>query len=345
MKIHSARVGRWLGDEAEYLSKITMGYKGPPIPILGTPWSVRDGDFFRNVFREIFNFTKIQLTSQIGGFTSLSDLISEASGSKMQTFNIQKVGVTGVVGVCNTLWFEGNLPVAGSVGAALTSNGTNCTRTTTGALGQTNAAGGDTLHIISGMLNASTGGNTLLCYDRLWHGAPAMNSSAAQGFTMTAPRYATAGAGAAGNVAWMEVGSPALAATAHSNTITYQDQDGNTAEAAAACAGVSGAIAKRFDHAANQWFFPLNTPDVGISKLTSYQCSAAVATGVMNLVLAHPLCFFPCPVTNYMAPQDGVNTMFNFQRVLDDACLSFIEFVKPATTATTYAGNLTLVSG
>lgn len=341
--IHSARIGRWLGEaDADLLAGATRGFYGGPIPVVGTPWASYRGDFVRNRLRTFYRFARVQLCSQIGGFASLSDLIAEATAGKRQDFNVQKVGVTGVAGVCNTLWYEGNRPAAGSIGAALPS-GTSCDRTTTGALGQTNPTSGDTLHIISAFMSASVGGNCLLLYDRLWHGAPAMNSSAAQTITMTLPRYASYPA-TVGNFAFMEVQS-ALAATAHNNTITYRDENNNTAEAAPACAGVSGAIAKRFDHVANQWFIPLNGNDAGITQLTQYQCSAAVASGAMNLVVGHPLCFIPFPVANYMVVMDGINSAFNFVRVEDGACVAMIEYMKAATTATTYAGQIVMVSG
>jgi hypothetical protein len=342
---NASRVARWLGQEqAEELARHTAGYYGRPLPIVGTPWASYRGDYVRNRLREFYVWNKVQLSSQIGGFASWSDLLAEYTAGKGQVCAVQKTGVTGVGAVCNTLWFEGTRPPAGAAGAALSSGGTQCNRATTGALGQADPGGGDTLHVLKTELASSQSGQQLLMVDRLWHGAPAMNSSAAQPITMSLPRYAS-GPDAVGNICFMEVGATALAATAHNNTITYCDQDGNAAEAAPACAGVSAAIAKRFDHAAYQWFMPLNGSDTGITQLTQYQCSAAVATGVMNLVVAHPVCFFPFPIGNYMVVMDGVSGAFQFARVLAGACLSFVEFMKPSTTAANYAGIITLVAG
>lgn len=283
-----------------------------------------------------------------GGFTDLGDIL--AKGSKVANNEVRafsKTGGTGVVGVGSSLWRLGALPAAGAVGAAL-ATGTNCTRSTTGALAQADPTSGYTKHLVSAFAQASVQGNTLLLFDRIWHGAPAMASTGAQTVTMTAARYATTGASglSRGNAIIMEVGTTALAATAHNNTYTYVDDMGNTAEAAAAFAGRSGAIADTHDQPVNgAMFAPLNAGDVGVSDITQYQCSASVATGVMNLVLLHPLLFVPCGAAYFGALIDGINSDISLEEVLTDACLSLAELAKPATTATTYHGHIRMIQG
>ena len=280
------------------------------------------------------------------GFTSLSDLISEATtGAKLQVLSYNKVGVTGVANRCNTLWYETAVPGVGATAAALAA-GTNHDRTTAGAMGpQSNAAGGDQLHLIGMEGNASVVSQGLLLYDRIWAGEPAPSTSGNQTVTMTPTRYATTGATGTskGNLAFIEVRT-ALGATAHTWTMTYVDDSGNAAEATAAHNGISSAAAKTFDHT-GVLGFALNAGDAGISDITIIANSASV-TGATCLVLAHPLMYIPgLAIANSGFIRDGINSAFNFQRVYDDACLALIEPLKPATTATTYYGFVTLCSG
>jgi hypothetical protein len=73
------------------------------------------------------------------------------------------------------------------------------------------------------------------------------------------------------------------------------------------------------------------------------QCSSAALTGAINFVIGHPLAFMGCLVLNVMLPFDGASMAF--PRVFDDAALAWLEVIKPATTATTYSGNVTFVHG
>lgn len=326
---HAQRAERWLGKDC--LAQILHGSEDLRIPV-----PIVNGDGLYAYCGDLIG------SIRGGGFTSLSDLISEATtGGKIQKLLYNKVGVTGAVGVANTLWFEGTVPAAGAAGAAL-AGGTDCTRTTTGALGpQTNATGGDTLHLTTMTGLATVAPNTLLLYDRIWHGVPLLNTTSGQTITHTLLRYAAA-ATAPGNFMFIEV-TTALAATAHNWTVVYVDQDGNTGATTGAVAGVASAIAKRLDHAGIN--LPLAAGDSGFQDLTTITLSATLASGAVNLVCGHPLGFIPCPVANAMVVIDGINSAFNLVRIYDDACLALLEIYKSATTATTYVGDLTAVSG
>ena len=198
------------------------------------------------------------------------------------------------------------------------------------------------MHLTSAVAIGAGSGGLLILYDRLWDGAVTMNSSAAQTVTGTPTRYT--GAASKGNVMWPEVRS-ALAATAHNHTWTYVDDQGNAAEAAAVVAGVSGAVAHRLDFSTGgQWFVPLNSGDIGVRNITQWQASAAVATGNIDIVLAHPLVFIPLPASYGPGVLDGVNSAFGLTQILTDACLNFAS-VQGSATSTHYSGMLTLVSG
>jgi len=110
--------------------------------------------------------------------------------------------------------------------------------------------------------------------------------------------------------------------------------------------GVSACVVGGIDLAAGQgsWFAPLAAGDVGIKALTNMSGSAAVGTGVIDWVIGHPIAVNVCPIANIACIDDGLYTSMNLTPILDNACLSFIELPKPASTATTYGGLVRAVS-
>jgi len=250
-----------------------------------------------------------------------------------------------------TLQFDAVLVSATLVHVIAAPGGTAHTSANTGALQFANPASG-TLHLTGGSVSCGTINNTLLVYDRLFSVAKTMNSTATEAVTGVPTRYQsttpTADDYAGDNFLFVEVGGTALAATAHNWTVcTYTDQDGNAAATLPSLAGNSSGIVDRLDHptANAQWFAPLASGDTGIQQLDQMQCSAAVATGVINFVIGHPLGWMSFPVINSFFP---FNWLFGADdlapRVFDDACIAFLEPVKPATTATTYTGKLSFIN-
>lgn len=373
MQTHSQRLERWLGAaEVERLSLLSRDWYGPPIAIAGVPGNVRAcggggfvgeiragwemsaldraEDILRRIKRGIRCATGPDKRSQLnGGFTSLSDLISEATaGAKRREFPFFKNGPTGVVNATSTLWRLGASPPAGATGSAAP-GGRALDDSTTGGMPFTNPASGDTQHFVSGFPCASVAGNTLLLYDRLFDVLKTMASTSTQAVTGVPTRYQSGTATnpdyIGGNFLFTEVGGTALAATAHNWTVcTYTDQ-ASAASTLPSFAGLASAIVDRLDMPLGSWFAPLETGDVGVKALTQMQCDASVATGVITFVVGHPLAWMPCPVANMVCVVDGINSAFNLARVFDDACLAFLEVAKPATTATVYSGSFTTVSG
>ena len=340
---------------------------GPPIAVAGVPgnvWAHRGGDFsgpiragqFMNAVdfavmrmkRAMRESSRRQLYQYNAGFTSLSDLIAEATSGKRYAFQFQKVGATGVVAVTNSLWGLGNQPAAGA-NASNAPGGDTTTSATTGAFAFTNPTGGDTQHFVVGYPTASVAGNTLLLYDRLFQVNKTMNSTATEAVTGVPSRYQSTTSTAAdyigGNFLFVEVGGTALFATAHNWTVCLYLDQGNASSTLPSLTGNSAAIVRRLDHPTSQWFAPLETGDVGIKALTQMQASAAVATGVINFVIGHPIAWMPCPIANIVCVADGINTSFNLVRIFDNAALAFLEVVKSATGATTYTGQFETVAG
>ena len=369
--VNMQHLERWFGDEKIAILRENMqGWYGRPIYLVDVPghvWIDAQGNFrghlrggqFMSAFDAIEDGMKRWLKSfgkglmqpqhaQFNaGFASVSAALERASQGFSQRRNFAKVGPTGVLGATSSLWRVGPQPVAGAAGAAAP-GGTAHTSANTGALSFANPASG-TLHLTGGSVSCNIINNTLLVYDRLFSVAKTMNSTATQAVTGVPTRYQsttpTAEDYAGDNFLFVEVGGTALAATAHNWTVcTYTDQDGNGAATLPSLTGVSGAAVDRLDQTA-QWFAPLASGDTGIQQLDQMQCSAAVATGAINFVIGHPLGWMSFPVVNSFFP---FNWLFGADdlapRVFDNACIAFLEPLKPAATATTYTGKLTLIN-
>jgi hypothetical protein len=282
------------------------------------------------------------------GFASLSDLISElTAGAKRREWLFLKSGTTGVVGATNSLWRVGSQPIGGGAGAAAP-GGTAHADSDTGAFAFGNPTGGDTQHLLSVAAVSSVGAQTLLLYDRLFSVAKTMSSTGTEAVTGVPTRYQNTSAGAVdsaeGNFVFTDCRA-ALGATAHNWTVCqYTDQSGNTGANLPSFAGNSSNIQDRLDMPTGQWFAPLASGDTGIKNLTQMQCSASV-TGTLDFVIGHPLAFVPIFVANVGTLYDSVNTAFTLSRIFDDACLSFLELTKSATTATTYTGQIITGAG
>jgi hypothetical protein len=339
------------------------GWYGSPINLTDVPGSVwidADGDFVGTFNRGLFfnaldafevwmklvltESERLQPATLNAGFTSVSDALARASGGFSQRRPFQKVGATGVTSVSSSLWRLGNQPIGGAAGAALP-GGTVHASTDTGALTFANPAVGS-LRLVGADVACNLSGNTLLLYDRLFSAAVNMNSAVAQAVTGVPTRYQSTDPLSAAedyigdNFLFFEVGGTALAATAHNYTLcTYADQ-GNAASTLPDLVGNSGAIVDRLDHPVNQWFAPLASGDNGIKALTNVQLSVAVATGTCNAVIGHPIGFMTFSNSSGLLPFDWLTNRDQAPRIMNNACLAFMEVLKPSTTSATYTGRI-----
>lgn len=368
---HAGQLERWLGKAAlDDISRQMKDWYGPPIALGGVPgkvYATRGGDFrgriaagtastalclsedfvtrLSGVFRR---WSARQAHTLNTGFSSLSDLISEATvGGKRREFAFNKAGAAATTSASNSLWRVGNHPAAGGAASAAP-GGTAFTSASTGAFSFDNPSGGDTQHFVSANVVTQAAGNTLMLYDRLFGVAKTMNSNATEAVSGVPTRYQSTTPGAqdsaAGNFLFFEVGT-VLPATAHNWTVcTYLDQGGN-ASTLPSVAGIPSAAATRLDLPLSTWFAPLESGDTGIKALTQLQLSAAVASGAVDAVIGHPLAWMPIPIANMACVIDGINTAFNLVRIFDDACLAFLEICKPSTTVSNYTGTFTTVRG
>ena len=364
---HSNRLERWLG--AEQVNRISLGMRnwyGPPIAMAGVPgnvWAMPGGDFrgpitsgqymhaldyaahrLKRIFSCVARRQQFTLNT---GFSSLSDLIAEATAGKRREFFFRKTIGASAVGSSDSLWRVATYPPAAAAAAAAP-GGTAFTDATSGAHPFVNPTGGDTQHFVSAASLCDIAGQNLLLYDRLFGVAKTMNSTATEAVTGVPTRYQSTTPGdqdyAGGNFLFVEVGT-VLAATAHNWTVcTYTDQ-GGAASTMPSMAGISSAAAERLDHPLGNWFAPLESGDLGIQTLTQMQCSAAVATGAVDFVIGHPLAWFSHPISSLIVIQDGLNTAFNLVRIFDDAALALLAVQLVSTSTSTFTGSFTTVAG
>lgn len=353
---NSHRIERLLGAQAQQIADKTRGWYGPPLPIFGTPLVIGGDGEYRGVLRaggfasladyaveryqRVVRGSMRRSRGELYGFTSLSDLISEATtGGKSQEFNYQKSGVAApAVAASQSLWGVGTLPSAGSNMAAAP-GGTVPTNSTTGALPFANPGGADTAHLTT-WTGLSTVSGAVMLADQIW-GANINHATTANTVTGTPSRYT--GTAAAGNFLNGRV-TTVLGATAHNITVTYVDQAGNTAEAAAAIAVRVSSAVQTTALTQPVWYIPLNAGDTGMRNVTSIALSAA-STGNVDWCLYHPLAILPVMAVNIPFVLDGINSAFNLVKIETNACLTFLEYFKSAVTAATLGGMIKIVSG
>lgn len=370
MHTHSDRLERWLGPEqVAGLSRAMRDFYWP-VAVHGVPgavYAMPGGDFtgeirggaeasaadravdaLRRVRRNRFARSAMS-RRQLGAFGSLSALIAAATGGKAQNLTFKKTGVaSSAIAGCMDLWGAADQPTAGAAGSAAP-GGKAWTNADNGGLEWANPANANTGHFVTGYVTGSVVANTLLMYDRLFSVVKTMNSTGTEAVSGTFSRYqsatATAEDFAGGNFCFPSNPTTVLAATGHNWTVCqYTDEAGNAAQSFPSIAGLSACPVRQIDLAVGNWFMPLAAGDIGVKALTQMQCSAAVATGTIDFNVGHPIAFFPCPVANMVCVVDGINTAFSLTRVYDNANLAFLEMPKPATTATTYSGLITVVA-
>ncbi len=297
----------------------------------------------------------------VGAFASIDAVVAAWTGGKGQAHPFQKTGVAAnAIGNGNDLWTRAGWPTAGAAAAAAP-GGTVPTNATAGAMPYLNGASANSNRYLNWALTASVVNNSLLLYDRLFAVAKTMNSTATEAVTGVPTRYQNTSASAldysGGNFVTLANPTTVLAATAHNVTAAstavwnYTNQ-ANTAgrslnhngTAIQTLAGVSACVVGGIDLAVGNWFIPLQAGDIGIRSLQQMQLSAAVATGTLDAIIGHPIAINACPVANLACLDDGLYTAMNLTPVMDNACLSFLELPKPATTATNYSGLLRVVS-
>lgn len=368
---HSDRLERWLGAEkVAMISRNMRDWYGPPIAMADVPgmvFATRGGEFIgeiqggqsggaydrfmdmavRERKRRIAAVARCK--KQLGTFGSINAIMAAASAGKYVDLKWNKTGASATAaGAAQDLFGRAGFPNAGAAAAAAP-GGTNYTSASQGAIPFTNPATTNSYQPVSGSAWANVANNALLMYDRLSATAKTMNSTATEAVTNTPTRYQSAVSGnvdsSEGNFYYPYVPTTILPATAHNWTVCqYTNSAGTAGQSSPSIAGQASCVVGGIDLAVNSWFMPLAAGDLGVRKITQMQCSALVATGTIEFVMGHPLCYMSCPVASSLVLFDWVYTAFRAVKVLDNACISFLELPKPATTVTSYFGNVYMVA-
>lgn len=251
--------------------------------------------------------------------STMAALSAAANGQQEAEFS--KNGATATSGGFHSLFFLTQAPLAGaSVGN--TTTGVIPTSATQGAFPFANPSSGNSY--LLKMQAAAQQIQTVVLYDRLWHGGPynfANGSISAN--TTTAVNRDSTGYGAE---LWVEIFT-AMSAVACTLTVTYVNQNG-TGSRTATCVVPASGIQNRLLP------FVLQAGDTGIQQITNISGSAA-PTGNFNLVILRKVA---------QVAVIGINQPFQVSwedvflpRIYDDACLCLYSQCG--------AGNTGLVSG
>lgn len=367
--VHAGRLERYLGVDTIERLQGHMGArgKGPrwygrPICLLDVPgsvWVTADGDFVGTFTRGSFMGgleTLVEFWQRAGrlqpgvlgsNFANVSQFLSQGSGGNAQRRSFLKVGGAGSATFSSSLWRVGAQPIGGAVSSAAP-GGRALDKTTVGALAFVDTATNKN-RLVGADGGASVANQTLLLYDRTFDVIKTMNSTATEAVTGVPTRYQSTTSSNEDYVGdsflFIEVGGTVLAATGHNWTVCqYTNQAGTTGQSVPSVAGSSAAAVDRFDLPAQYWFAPLASGDTGIKALTQMQCSATVATGLINFVIGHPLGWMAFPVISTFFPFDWVTNRDPAPQVLDGACLAFINPVASTSSATTWTGRVVLTS-
>lgn len=261
----------------------------------------------------------------MAALTDLSDLINRQtggnSGSPENLFFHKVNRISGaaatapVLGRGCSLWQYDGMPAGGAV----PTTGAIPDRTTTGALPFTPPGGGREKFLISAFLSPSTAG-TYLLYDRLFHigGLDATVTTAQTVQGSPASPALTRNTGGAGNIAWYEIYT-ILGTTARDLTMTYTDQDGNSATSTINI-GNTG-----FREATRAQRIPLAAGDTGVRSVESVQLSGSTGTaGNFGITIAQPLAWIPVGAPSIAGIRDYTTGLPGMPAIHPDACLAWM---------------------
>jgi hypothetical protein len=374
--IHSGQLERWLGREKiEFLSNMMRHGGGPnvrwygnPLPILDVPRDVSitgDGDFvgafdrgqFASAMDHLAEHTR-RLWRRAGrpiyvpepvlnlGFSDFRDHGDKSNGfSYSQALPYYKSSPAVTTGLADlaTLVTAPNVPVQESTPGIHTA-ATVRNKSQAGSFNQADARSGNTLHLLGadGVSGAAT--SALMVIDKLLEFDLGTGGLTSWPVTGTPTRYQSATPGdpdsAVGNFMF-PVSVAVYAATTHSWSATYVDQNGNGSNSSPAVAGLNSNSASGID-LQNIWFMPLASGDSGVKSITTFACNVGVTTSTY-VNLAHPLGVISFSAATKVLPNEWYRSKDLAPRVFDNAFLSLLSI---GTTAAylTY-GNLYLVEG
>ena len=227
--------------------------------------------------------------------------------------------VAPVAGQLTSLWQYNGIPSNGAAPTTVVAP----TRTTAGALGQTDAGGGRGKHL-AGFSGSCTAAGTIIIYDRL---LTIGNLSGTTTGAQTVGGSLTRNTVGTGNQIFAEiytqVGTTGTTVTAsYSNTVPTS---GRTT--AAVTFGGTG-----FREAQRMLYMPLQSGDSGVSAVASATIAASTLTaGAWGITVAKPLAVLPLGIVACGSVRDFVAGLPDFPTIEAGACISLI-FLANGTT-------------
>jgi hypothetical protein len=281
----------------------------------------------------------------MAALADLSDLINKATGGNSGTpdnlFFHKQARVAGaaatapIAGRPASLWTYDGQPGAGvAPGAvAVASSATN------GALKQANASGGREKFLYSAWATGLVAG-TLVLYDRLLHQSNLSGTSTSaqtvQGTGTPTPAL-TRYTDGLGNIAWVEIYT-IIGATGTTVTMSYTNQNGDTATSAAVAIGGTG-----FREVTRCVFLPLATGDRGIQSVRTMTLAGTTGTaGTLGVTVARPIAYIGIGAPGGGGWRDFSTGLPGIPEIQDDACLSLLWFPN-TTTAPEIFGGLSML--
>lgn len=205
---------------------------------------------------------------------ALTNLNGIIGGKKDALHILKSAGApTHAAGFWHSFWAATAIPGAGSFAIGNTTTGVIPTAATAGAATFPAPGSGLAQHVLSASVVSSVAG-TVMMYDRVWHaGAFTPTSGSYAGMVGTAIDRPSTGEGIE---LWVEIAT-ALSAAAHTLTITYTNQAGDTGRTATVVLPASAPIGRFFP-------VPLQAGDWGVRQVTAMSGSATPPTGTFNLI-------------------------------------------------------------
>lgn len=238
---------------------------------------------------------------------------------------------TTVAGFWHSYWAATAIPGAGSFAVGNTTTGVIPTAATAGAATFPAPGSGLFQHALAAAVTSTISG-TVLMYDRVWHaGAFTPTSGSYAGMVGTAIDRPSTGEGIE---LWVEIAT-ALSAAAHTLTITYTNQAGDTGRTATVVIPASAGIGRFFP-------VPLQATDWGVRQVTAMSGSAAPPTGTFNLIAVRTILRVGVVASvpaRLAVPETALRPMYA------NSCLALAFFNPLGTTASTIGVAVDTVEG
>lgn len=257
----------------------------------------------------------------MGALGGLDDLVNRATGGNSGTpesihftkwDRIAGTAITFLQNRYQSLWAHDGFPGAGAApgGTAVAPD-----NTTDGGLKQSDPGGGRQKWLLNVENWLSNGQGSIMVYDRLLHISGFSGTvTSAQNVGGSITRYTTTEAW--NNQAWIEIYT-AIGGTGTTVTMSYTDQDGNSATSPATTIGGTN-----FQGQGRMIPLPLASGDTGVRGVTSVTLAATTGTaGDFGVTILRPLIEIPIlqigggGMIDYLAAIPEIKT---------DACLAFM---------------------